>query len=417
MKTNVARFADQIPLTGMPQERPDAAISFPIYASAELPARRDLILRIPAALQRTAPGLETAWGLFTEQWLAAVGAQSALMERQGDEGTVKQNRELRHIQAHAVEALEKQGFTPPVASTEFRDENLGEIIQMISDKTKQVELDRLPTKKSEVFWAKGVKILFVAPQLMMFTKAIHFDPAGSAVFGGLLVLGAYGLASVYQLVARPIIECIASLAGKPTERFGEAPLKRAGVITQLVLFGAGFAAVVACAAALDATVIFQSTQLDRFGQKNPTAIPFSTALAIAGSFSGMLALASLAIARQERDRADIARMVEERIGRLVQKVSPAFKKIRLAEGELALETAREAEVFASARYQWIRLLTAIYLMSKNVDDDAIIRFLMIPHSPIEPSGNVCAVDATPRSGLGGRVRDFFGRRVPARTEG
>jgi hypothetical protein len=241
------------------------------------------------------------------------------------------------------------------------------------------------------------------PQLMMFSKAMHFDPARSLAFGLILLLGAFGLANVYQLVARPIMECLAALAGKPTVRFGEAPLKLGGIITQLVIFGLGFVAVIACAAALDATVIYQTTKFDRFGQINKAAIPFSTALAIAGSFSGMLGLASLAIARLDRDQADIVRMVEEKIGTMVQSVAPTLEKVRQAEGELNVRKRQEAEVFASARYQWIRLLSAMYFMSKNVPDDQIIRFLMMPHSPIEPSSPTVGCednDAPPQRGRG-----------------
>jgi hypothetical protein len=402
---------NQLPMTGVPEERHDASIIFPTYSTKELPAKRDAMMQLPLAFRRTGTGLNAAWGLFAEQWMAAVSAQAALMEREGDEGSVKIARALRKTQAKLARQIEEHKMNPQVSSVEYTDENIPEIMRMITEETKQIELNRLPTKKSEVFWSKGVKLLFVVPQLMMFAKAIHLDPSRSILFGIGLGFAAYGLASVYQLIARPIMECIAALAGKPTERSGEAPLKTGGIITQLVTFSAGFITVVSCAAVLDATVIVEATKLDKFGQKNPTAIPFSTALAIAGSFSGMLALASLAIARLDRDVADIVRMIEEKVGTMMKTVAPVTEKLRSLEGELVVERHREAEVFASARYEWNRLYTALYLMSKSVSDDAIIRFLMMPHDPIEPADGSCAtnVTPTPRAGFGAKLRGLFGK--------
>lgn len=385
----IPQYNAMTPNLATPQQRSEADITYPIYGPPELARKKKLYKMVPAHLNRTAKAIEVAWQPLLDQWEAHSLSFWVLRQQQSEHGSLHQKAALYKAQVEGACKMEEFGIPAPVASTLFVDENLKEIVQMAGEHIKDVELKNLTAKKSEVFWTKGVKILFVVPQLLVFCQAVRFDPTRSLVFGLFLLIAAFALTNVYQLIARPVIESLASLSGKPTEHYGNQPLHQWAVITHLILFTLGFVAVVLLAMFLDGTVFYTTSQLDLFGKKNPLAFNFPTALGIAGSFSGLLALASLVIAWQERNVAETLRMVEQKLEALTRHVAPAFKAIRAAEGECKEQENREAEINARFISGWGRLCTAIYLMTKNVSDAAIVRYLMLPHSPYEACKQPC----------------------------
>lgn len=375
-----------VPFTGVPGDRADYRQVYPVYTQSTVNQAKAAIMmkaKVLGADNKTLTILETYLDTY---WAPAVVRSGEWAERNRD-GMVTITTGLVQARVDFIEKMDQEQLPVSLGVTvaDMNDEGLASLWAMLEEDLHTSEVGSITSKPTEVFLTKTGKMLLAMPQAFLMMKAFGGDPTSSIV-GLVFSLGlAFTLSHVYQHVARAVVESHSDLSAIENSQGIGPRLKKGGLLAQFAVFAPGFFAVAICGALLDATVITTTTAFDRFGNPNPHAIPFSTALFLASAFTGLLALASLAVARRDRAKHDIGSRVRARVAQARGNTASHAAVVRSHEKNLQTLADQQDELFAASDAQWLRMLCALVGIYRQLPSEGIALFLLNAGDQNSPS--------------------------------